>query len=166
MNLEKRLQILKNSLVKKESRLDSLFNKHFDAVKATNGQPLNDKKNGAATMARWERQNDAIRAMQDSIKLTKEAIEKEQYRVNDCDSILNDLPQCIIELLETGVLTQWKKNPEFFFVDGVNTARIIYRLETKTLAHKYVSQIRDNEQFQKFRDVFNSLNAILGNKQK
>lgn len=47
-----RLEILKNSLAKKQAAFDAAFTEHTDDVKSANGQPLNDKRNGAATFKR------------------------------------------------------------------------------------------------------------------
>ena len=54
--MTKRLDILKNSLAKKEKEFDAKLQNHFDTVKLANGQPLNDKRNGRATINLWERQ--------------------------------------------------------------------------------------------------------------
>ena len=48
--MSKRLEILKNSLVKKEQQFNEKLQTHFDTVKQSNGQPLNDKRNGQATL--------------------------------------------------------------------------------------------------------------------
>ena len=55
-----RLDILKASLEKKQAEFNRKLNEHFADVKRTNGQPLNDKRNGYSTMKRWDRQNDAL----------------------------------------------------------------------------------------------------------
>ena len=47
--MTKRLDILKASLEKKEAAMDAKISEHFATVKEANGQPLNDKRNGAAT---------------------------------------------------------------------------------------------------------------------
>ena len=47
--MSKKLEILKNSLAKKEQELQRRFDVHFATVKQANGQPLNDKRNGQAT---------------------------------------------------------------------------------------------------------------------
>ena len=59
--MSKRLEILKQSLAKKEQELQRRFDEHFATVKQANGQPLNDKRNGQATLNKWEKQNNAIR---------------------------------------------------------------------------------------------------------
>ena len=73
--MSKKLEILKQSLKKKEQKLNAKFDKHFATVKQANGQPLNDKRNGQATLKKWEQQNEGIRTMQKNIELTKQAIE-------------------------------------------------------------------------------------------
>ena len=70
--MSKKLEILKQSLEKKEQQLNSKFDQHFATVKQANGQPLNDKRNGQATLNKWERQNEGIRTMQKSIEATKQ----------------------------------------------------------------------------------------------
>ena len=57
--MTKRLEVLKASLVKKEAELDRRMQAHFDTVKQANGQPLNDKRNGQATLNKWDKQNNA-----------------------------------------------------------------------------------------------------------
>ena len=68
--MSKRLEILKQSLVKKEEELQRRFDVHFSTVKQANGQPLNDKRNGQATLNKWERQDGGIRIMRKSIEAT------------------------------------------------------------------------------------------------
>ncbi len=41
-----RLEILKNSLEKKQAKFNEKLNEHFMEVRRANGQPLNDKRNG------------------------------------------------------------------------------------------------------------------------
>ena len=76
-----RLDILKASLEKKQAEFNRKLNEHFADVKRTNGQPLNDKRNGYSTMKRWDRQNDALSRMQKEIEKTQTAIEHEESRI-------------------------------------------------------------------------------------
>ncbi|MGN6746881.1 hypothetical protein, partial [Neisseria sp. P0024.S002] len=57
----RRMEILQQSLAKKQAAFDKRLQNHFDDVLSANGQPLNDKRNGQATLNRWERQNDGLR---------------------------------------------------------------------------------------------------------
>ena len=53
----KRMEVLQRSLEKKQTKFDRQLQKHVDDVRGANGQPLNDKRNGRATLNRWEKQN-------------------------------------------------------------------------------------------------------------
>ena len=50
-----RLDTLKASLAKKEEKFNRMLDTHIKDVKSANGQPLNDKRNGYATMNRWDK---------------------------------------------------------------------------------------------------------------
>ena len=150
----KRLAILENSLKKKKDKLDERFDSYFADVKQANGQPLNDKRNGPATLRRWEKKNQAIRYMRDSIKKTEEAIEWEILNIKACEATKKDLPKPILDLLEIGTLTQWRKHPNRFFVAGVDKARILYK-DAKVWC-LYTQQIPP-EQRPIFKAVFNGL---------
>ncbi len=156
--MSKRLEILKESLKKKEAVFDSKLSDHFASVKKANGQPLNDKRNGQATFDRWSRQNDALRALQDSIELTKRAIEREEAKAAAVSAV--ELPEAIQKMVTDGGLVQWRKHPNRFFVPGVDRARIIWDEEKRVVAHQYVRDI-PRDQYPKFRDTFNRLRAEL-----
>ena len=76
LNSRSRLEILKVSLEKKERILESRFDSHFEDVKNANGQPLNDKKNGQATLNRWERLSHSIKNQTEEVETSKKAIGK------------------------------------------------------------------------------------------
>lgn len=156
--MSKRLKILQNSLAKKQAKMDRLIANHFTDVKSANGQPLNDKRNGTATFKRWERQNEAIRNIKDGIKNTERAIEKEKSKISKVESMQDKLPDILASLLRDGVITQWRRHPNTFFVKGVENARLHFDLNTKLISHKYVKEISDKEQYTIFRDVFNRIN--------
>lgn len=156
-----RLDILKKSLAKKEQELRRKFDVHFETVRQANGQPLNDKRNGQATLNKWERQNDAIRTQKESIEKTKRAIEFEEGKIKEVEYTNNFIPIEILELVESGILIQWRKHPHTFFVAGVDKARIVWLEKRKQVAHKFVSEIKDQEQRTKFVRVFNPLGLLL-----
>lgn len=156
-----RLDILKASLEKKQAKFNRKLNEHFADVKSTNGQPLNDKRNGFATMKRWDRQNDALSRMQKEIEKTQTAIEREESRTRCIDRNKNSMPEEIQELIDNGTLKQWGKYPHIMFVEGVDKARIIWDSKKKMVMHKFVSSITDPEQRKKFAQVYNSLNASI-----
>lgn len=153
--MNKRLEILKMSLTKKEALFSNRLSDHFQTVKQANGQPLNDKRNGRATLNKWERQNDALRGIQGSIQRTKDAIEREELKIARASLVV--LPAYIQQAIDDGLITQWRKFPRFFFVNGVSHARIVLDEKSGIIAHRYLSKV-SKEEYPIFRDVFNKLN--------
>jgi hypothetical protein len=153
-----RLLILRQSLEKKQKKQSRKLDEHFADVKRANGQPLNDKRNGAATLNRWERQNVALRNQEESIKRTKSAIEREEMKTSHVESV--DLPQAIRDAIASGEITQWRKHPRMFFVVGVDRGRIAWDEKTKTIGHRYLSEV-PKEQYPIFRYVYNKLRRLV-----
>jgi hypothetical protein len=156
-----RLTVLEQSLLKKEAAFDAKLDQHFSSVKATNGQPLNDKRNGAATMRRFESQNDSLRKAKDGIERTKNAIERERDKIAYTELVADTLPQVIKDRLADGTLEKWRKHPTTFFVVGVDKARIVVLDDGKTVAHRYLSSITDPDQRRIFARTFNALRALM-----
>lgn len=156
-----RLAILEASLVKKQASFDAKLQCHFDTVKLANGQPLNDKRNGHKTLAKWEGQNESLRKLDESIKRTQEAIEREKAKLANVAGF--DVPECLKPLLENGTITQWRKHPRFFFVTGVEKARLAVN-EEGLVCHRYIKDIPTKEQYTIFKEVYNALNAIQSKK--
>ena len=150
------LKKLQKSLEKKEAELERRFAVHFASVREANGQPLNDKRNGKATLSKWDRQSDGIRRQQTEIERTKSAIEKEEGRAVRVLNANATLPPVILDALHAGVITQWAKHPTIFFVPGVEKARIGWD-DKVGLYHKYVATITDPVQRRTFAQTFNSL---------
>ena len=151
--MSKKLEILKSSLEKKQVAFEQKLALHFDDVKSTNGQPLNDKRNGVSTLNRFEKQNSALRNLKDSIQKTSNAIENEEATINWIESNNKLLPVQILNMIETGELIQWKKYPNMFFVAGVYRARIIWNLKKLKLEYKYLNQIPNSDQIALFKVV-------------
>lgn len=161
--MSRKLEILKASLEKKQAELDRRFVNHFADVKSANGQPLNDKRNGQATLNRWEKQSDAIRKQQAEVEKTKAAIEREEAQIAYLERMREVTPAAILELVEAGTLTIWGKYPNMFFVDGVEKGRIVWEKKRKVVAHRYYHLIPTVEQKNAFAKVYNSLAKILNN---
>lgn len=137
----KRLTLLESSLAKKEEKLNQLISNHFETVKQANGQPLNDKRNGHKTLALWERQNDAIRKQEAEIEKTKAAIEREKDKIVNVEN--QEIPSYLKEFLDKGLITQWRKYPNRFFVVGGGRARIIY--QDGKLLYSHLDQVTQDE---------------------
>lgn len=153
--MSRRLEILKVSLSKKQTLFDQRLQQHFDTVKEANGQPLNDKRNGRATLNKWDKQSEGLRNIENSIQLTKDAIEKEEMKIALAESV--SIPAYLQQAIDKGLITQWRKHPRFFFVNGVKHGRIVLSEETGMIAHRYLSKV-SKEEYPTFRDVFNKLN--------
>jgi len=153
-----RIDVLRNSLAKKQTQFDEKLQAHIDSVKQANGQPLNDKRNGQATLNKWEKQNDSLRTLQESINKTKDAIDREESKIANVNSVA--LPDPLKALIDDGKITQWRKHPTYFFVNGVDKARIVL-LDNGSIGHKFLSSIPSQDQYAIFRDVFNGLKQEL-----
>ena len=121
-----RLEILECSLDKKKKELDRRLDEHFTTVKQANGQPLNDKRNGQATLNKWERQNNGIRTQQAEVEKTKRAIEREQEKIESVEWWYERMPKYLTDLIDSGTVIQWRKHPRMMFVDGVEKARLVF----------------------------------------
>jgi hypothetical protein len=149
-----RLDILKNSLIKKEKIADDRLQNHFSAVREANGQPLNDKRNGRATLNKWGRQNDSIRKSLAEIEKTKQAIEREESKVDECNRVNSELPPVFLEYIDSGLITQWRKYPNMFFVVGGGRARLIWK--NNNLWNNYYSECTPEEKVI-FKKIYNEI---------
>lgn len=156
MTKRSRLDVLQTSLQKKNARVDAAFDNHFADVKSANGQPLNDKRNGAATVGRWEKQSNSIRNAQKEVKKTENAIERERDKIVGVEIANEQLPQYVLDMVASGELIQWRRNPDTFFVPGVDKGRIKVDLATGGIIVRYMHEI-PKDQFPKFRDTANKM---------
>lgn len=156
--MSKRLEILKNSLAKKEALAEEKLRQHFASVKQANGQPLNDKRDGYATLRKWGKQEDSIRNLMQSIEKTKLAIEIEEdkiYKVKNAD-----IPEFLKPLIESGELIQWRKYPNRFFVPGVPKARIIWDNKKKQFSISHLFMVQDELLKDKFLSMFEKVKGL------
>jgi hypothetical protein len=161
MFMTKRLEILENSLKKKKALFSEKLQNHIDTVKQANGQPLNDKRNGQATLNKWERQEQSLRNLDESIKKTENAIEKEKGKIIDVEGAKENFPQPIIDLLEEGKIKQWRKHPNIMFVEGVDKARLVYDPKKDLIMHRYSKSITDKDQWKLFAKTYNELSKQI-----
>ncbi|ECE6399624.1 hypothetical protein FNJ07_09640 [Salmonella enterica subsp. salamae] len=153
--MSRKHEILKASLAKKQTLFEQRLQQHFDTVMEANGQPLNDKRNGRATLNKWDKQSEGLRNIENSIQRTKDAIEREEMKIALADSVT--IPVYMQEAIDAGLITQWRKHPRFFFVNGVKHGRIVLNEETGTIGYRYLNKV-SKEDYPTFRDVFNKLN--------
>lgn len=154
-----RIEILEASLRKKEAEFDASLSAHIADVCSSNGQPLNDKRNGFATIRRWERQDESLRKKKEGIEKTKEAIARERRAIARVQS--SEFPDLVKELIDSGKLTIWRKFPKFIFVNGVEKARIKY--DKGKFFASYYSELPECE-YAIFMDMCKTLNSKLREK--
>ncbi|MDR0219224.1 MAG: hypothetical protein LBI71_10130, partial [Enterobacteriaceae bacterium] len=66
------------------------------------------------------------------------------------------LPAYLENAIKEGLITQWRKFPRFFFVNGVKGGRIVLDEKTGTRSHRDITQT-PKEDSPIFRDDYNSL---------
>jgi len=120
---------------------------------------MNDKRGGAAWFAKLDKQNDALRTLDQSIEKTKKALEREERAIERVAS--QAIPPAIAALVEDGTLSQWRKFPNRFFVKGVEKGRIVWDEKQQCVLASHHREIPNQEQYAIFRDVFNGLRAQL-----
>ena len=160
-----RLEILKKSLEKKQAILEQRLGRVFGHQSETNGQPMNDKRDGGAWFNNRDKLDDAVRNAMAEIEKTERAIERETNKIKAVENVKETLPKCLLEAIERGEIIQWRKFPKHFFVAGVDKARFTYNVATKKeahfLTHKYAKDIPNDEQFQIFKTVYNRISKEL-----
>ena len=147
------MELLERSLANKIEKLGRMSAEHIEDARNANGQPLNDKRNGAATMQRWDRQRAVTAAQLKEIEKTEEAIEDERELMNEIAAWRKVLPQPIISAMDSGEITQWRRHPNRFFVSGVPKARIVWDEKTGKLSSAHANNLA-GESHDKFNAVF------------
>lgn len=145
MKSTKRLEILEESLKKKQQIFDNRLLNHFNR----------------STLDKWDRQNDSLRRLQAEIEKTKNAIERERGKIFSVEATKETLPAEILTMVESGTLIQWRKYPNIFFVPGVDKARIIWDERKRIVAHKFTNTLTDTEQRKRFAEIYNRLFEIF-----
>lgn len=153
--MSKRLEILEASLAKKNEIFNNKIDRHIADVKSANGQPLNDKRNGFKTIQRWDKQEESLRDYKKSIEKTERAIEWEKNKIRQVQKF--NTPDFLKPYLENGTLTQWRKHPRFFFVKGVDKARIVLSPDG-SIACRYVNKLSE-DQYAIFKHVYDDIKS-------
>lgn len=157
--MTKRLEILKNSLIKKETSFNEKLDVHFSDVKQGQGEPMRGHRRGNQILARWEKQDDQLRKLDADVEITKNAIEREESKIGYCERTLKEMPDFMGEAVENGKIKQWRKYPNMFFVSGVDKARIIYNIEKNQLSNKFTENLTAEEK-EIFESVYRELKLL------
>lgn len=152
--MKKRLEILKSSLEKKEADFNAKLSVHMEDVRGAQGEPMAGHRGGERVLRRWDKQHKALKSLNESIEKTKLAIEREEYKIAGVAYAEERLPPLFLRLRDEGVLNQWQKHPNIFFVDGIDKARIGWDEKKKTAYHKFYRAIECPDQREKFKKVW------------
>lgn len=156
-----KIEKMKLSLQKKKDLFDRKLSEHYEDARSTNGQPLNDKRNGVATQKRWERQNNTLMNLNASIEKTEVAIDKYECQHSYAEVVLGKMPAPVKKLVEEKKIVQWIKHPTTFFVAGVKTGRFVWDFKKNFMFARYIHQIETKEEYAVFRDIYNGLRKAL-----
>ena len=148
-------------MAKKETAFEGKLDKHFSDVKSANGQPLNDKRNGASTTQRWDKQSSALRTAEKSIKVSQKAILDLEGTQVYLEKMAGAYPPAIIALVKSGKIKPWTKHANTFFVDGVEKGRIFYEPKKHILGNKFANEIPNQAQRTIFVGIYNKLWAEM-----
>ena len=162
MQPTKRLEILNNSLAKKQKIFNDLFIAHTEEVKKAQGEPLRCNRRGNKILNTWEKTAQRLTIKLKEIKKTQRAIDREKYKSQKKEKALMKHQPHIKKMIEDGILSIWRKHERIAFVVGVDRARIyfeevdgVYYLE----GHKFYNQIECQEQKEKFKTIYNDIRA-------
>ena len=90
---------------------------------------------------------------------------KEKIKAKAVSAIIGPLPRIFDELLSDGTIRQWEQFPDYFFVSGVEFARIIYRGKGK-LHYKYNKRNYNTKEYKHFKTVLTKIESALGERAK
>lgn len=126
MHPTKRLEILNNSLTKKEKIFNDLFITYTEEVKKAQGEPLRGHGRGNQILKRWDKTARRITLKLKDIEKTQRAIDREAYLSRNKEKALMKHQPHIKKMIEQGVLNVWRKHERVVFVVGVEKARIYF----------------------------------------
>lgn len=162
MEQTKRLEILNNSLTKKQKIFNDLFIAHTEEVKKAQGEPLRGHRRGNKILKTWEKTAQRLTIKLKEIKKTQRAIDREKYKGKKKEKALMKHQPHIKKMIEDGILSVWRKHERIAFVVGVDRARIyfeeidsVYYIEK----HKFYNEIECPEQKEKFKNIYNDIRA-------
>lgn len=157
----KRLDILKNSLEKKQASFNEKLSIHMDDVKGAMGEPMAGHRGGEKVLRRWDKQHKSLKTLDESIDRTKRAIEREESKSAGVERSKETVPKIFFDLVEQGVLNQWRKHPNIFFVVGVDKARIGWDEKKNVAYNRYYRHIENDGQKLAFKEAWKVIYSNL-----
>ena len=129
------LEKMNNKLKTMEEKKSSMINAHFAEIVPHGGTPfITDNSKGRQAKNRFDKSNDAIRNLSKQIEEQKEKINKMEnkiaYRATQTKQSVkfikkNEISPILLKLQEDGKVKQWAKNPQLFFVIGLEKVALM-----------------------------------------
>jgi hypothetical protein len=160
-----REQVLVDSLARKQQQFDNRFAVHFDEATARQGQPWHDNAKDRSARKRLDRQDAALHTLKESIQKTEDALARERRKVAAVERTAAILPAAILEALESGTLSQWRRHPTTFFVHGVERARLVWDVDRQQLTTRYLGELKEETARARFLEVARALDRAIKEQQ-
>lgn len=147
------IEKMKNKLTKMEEKKSSMINAHFAEILPHGGTPfITDNSKGKAAKNRFDKSNDAIRNISKQIEEQKEKISRMEskiaYRTTQIKQSVkfiekNEISSILLKLQEDGKVKQWAKNPQLFFVIGLEKVALMTLNGKVGINKKYCAKTKE-----------------------
>ncbi|NCX95785.1 MAG: hypothetical protein EBX41_05120 [Chitinophagia bacterium] len=166
LTTSQRLEILKNSLIKKEERQQYLLSQFYGGWHGRQGQPIDlSRKSDRALLNRTDKYDNALRNISAEIQKTKDAIEREEGKLRQVELTNQILPASLLEFVNRGELIQWRKYPNTFFIPGIEKVRLIWKPKENKLFTRYGEYLQKSQK-QEFVNLVQRILDAIDNEQK
>jgi len=139
------------------ARLEKEFYDKFDANPRAGhgGTPdILDNSKGRMMKRAYEKYNDQLRGLKEKIEKQKQKIEKTEARKayyttqtkkskKRMESKGEPIPQKLNDLAKAGKLKQWARNPDLFFVPGMDKVAVTYNNGKLGISKKYPAKTKE-----------------------
>lgn len=161
------LEKMKNKLAKMEEKKSSMINAHFAEIVPHGGTPfVLDNSKGRASKNRFDKSNDAIRNLSKQIEEQKEKISRMEnkiaYRTTQTKQSKkfiekNEISPILFKLQEDGKVKQWARNPQLFFVVGLEKVALMTLNGKVGINKKYSAKTKEDFDYCK-KLILNEMN--------
>lgn len=156
---------------KKLARLEAQFDELYETAPWvwSGGTPFVENAKGARYKSSCDKHSERMSALRKEIEDQKEKIEKTRDRIalrsiptKKSEMIILEQGESIAlkTLADEGVLTQWKKNPHLFFVNGVGKTALIWANNRVGVSARY--PFPPEEEARKVNAILEVINTRFG----
>ena len=105
------------------------------------------------------------KGLTEQVKMFDKHFQDNHKTAKAVSAIIGPLSRIFDELLSDATIQQWEQFPDYFFVSGVEFARIIYRGKDK-LFYKYNKKNYNSKEYKHFKTVLTKIESALGERAK